>query len=771
VEPARTAVTEAGAACAVVPRFGPRSAAQLTAALDAMLSATGLLGADPEGTLAGTQDDGPAVSCQVAASRAEAQVVYARMKAFGDCVRQGVARGTVASQAGIDACFAASAAAPAVTRIVARLDRRLASRCGKTSVATALPGRCAAGGAAGLGACVEGLAHCDVCAALAGGVRLGTACHRFTDGVATLYCGDRPTSSWSVARHWNEALLDAIRTDTPRPTVHARNLFHLAAAMWDAWRAFGGGGTAWLTDETHASTDPARDRDAAISFAAYRVLTARFVSGPAAVATQAALRAKMIALGYDPDYAVATGHGPAAVGNRIGTAMVAWGLTDGANEAGNYADPSYAAVNAPLAVAQPGTVMADPNRWQPLALDVIVTQNGIPLPGGVQGVIGVRWDQVTPFALVRPPGGGLYLDPGPPPQLGGAGDAGYKDGARAVLQFSSQLHPFDGAAIDISPGAFGNNPLGTNAGTGHAVNPATGQPYAPNVVARGDFLRVLAEFWADGPHSETPPGHWHVIANDVSDRLATHRIGGSGPDLDRLEWDVKLYLALGGATHDAAIVAWGLKKQYDSARPISMIRYMGGRGQSSDPLGPSYDPAGLPLVPGLIEVITPATTASGQRHEALAGHEGEIAVYAYPGPPATAGEGPFGARWIRAVSWVPYQKPTFVTPAFPGFVSGHSTFSRAAAEVMTRFTGSAFFPGGLMEFRARAHQYLTFEPGPETDVVLQWGTYYDAADQAGLSRIPGGIHVPADDFTGRVLGSQIGVGAYDRATALYAGTP
>ena len=46
---------------------------------------------------------------------------------------------------------------------------------------------------------------------------------------------------------------------------------------------------------------------------------------------------------------------------------------------------------------------------------------------------------------------------------------------------------------------------------------------------------------------------------------------------------MKTYFALNGAVHDAAIAAWGLKGFYDSVRPISMIRYMGGKGQSSDP--------------------------------------------------------------------------------------------------------------------------------------------------------------------------------------------
>src|SRR5262249_44009617 len=155
-----------------------------------------------------------------------------------------------------------------------------------------------------------------------------------------------------------------------------------------------------------------------------------------------------------------------------------------------------------LIVKQAGTTMVDPNRWQPLALDLIVTQNGIPLPGNVQTAIGTRWAKVKPFALAPPAvPGDVYVDPGPPPQLGGADDAGYKEGARRVIELSSELGLADGQTMDISPGVFGNNPLGTNAGTGHPVNPRTGQPYAPNVVPRADFLRVLAEFWADGPNS------------------------------------------------------------------------------------------------------------------------------------------------------------------------------------------------------------------------------------------------------------------------------
>ncbi len=60
-----------------------------------------------------------------------------------------------------------------------------------------------------------------------------------------------------------------------------------------------------------------------------------------------------------------------------------------------------------------------------------------------------------------------------------------------------------------------------------------------------------------------------------------------------------------------------------------------------------------------------------------------------------------GVAWVLASEWEPYQRASFVTPPFAGYVSGHSTFSRAAAEILTLFTGDEFFPSGLGEFKAK----------------------------------------------------------------------
>jgi hypothetical protein len=110
-----------------------------------------------------------------------------------------------------------------------------------------------------------------------------------------------------------------------------------------------------------------------------------------------------------------------------------------------------------------------------------------------------------------------------------------------------------------------------------------------------------------------------------------------------------------------------------------------------------------------------------------------------------------------------------VTPAFAAYVSGHSTFSRAAAEVLTSLTGSEYFPGGLAEHIVPVDG-LELEAGPSEEVVLQWATYADAADEAGISRLYGGIHVRSDDLRGREMGAQCGDAAWELAARHFDGS-
>ncbi len=603
----------------------------------------------------------------------------------------------------------------------------------------------------------------------------------------------------SVARQWNDALLDSIRIDFPAPTVHARNLYHTSAALYDAWTAFDGTGLGSFYREKHSADDPQAAREEAMSYAAYRVLSQRYSLAVDPIASQNSFDALMSQLGYDANVTTTIGDSPAAIGNRIAATILSATIDDGSNEANGYLDNTgYFPVNFPMTVDHPsvtgafGPDLADASRWQPLFIDSFTAQNGLPVGSDLQVYIGPHWGDVETFALGRTGDSAPYpwsaIDPGAPPQYG---SDEFRDNTLLLIRYSGWLDPNQGAGaemINISPGTSGNRPLGTHDDHGYPVNPVTGQPYADNFVNRADYGRVLAEFWADGPESETPPGHWNVLANEVSGHPALlKQIGGTGNVVDDLEWDTKLYFALNGAAHDAAVAAWGTKREYDYVRPITMIRYMGSLGQSSNPAAASYHPGGLPLEDGLVELITAESIAPGGKHrnvyvnanrdkggnfvpyyseEQLAG---KLAIFAWNHEPEDPETQVSGCAWILAENWVPYQQDNFVTPAFASYVSGHSTFSRAAAEVLAAFTASEYFPGGLGEMTFAMEDFLDFELGPSGDVTLQWATYFDAADEAGISRLWGGIHVPPDDFAGRIMGAQIGMEAFALANWFFAG--
>jgi hypothetical protein len=225
-----------------------------------------------------------------------------------------------------------------------------------------------------------------------------------------------------------------------------------------------------------------------------------------------------------------------------------------------------------------------------------------------------------------------------------------------------------------------------------------------------DEKKVITEYWADGPRSNTPPGHWNELAHGISQR-----------DDNSLDEDVQLYFILNCALFDASIAAWDAKRTYDSPRPITAIRYL---------------------------------------------HAGrEIQGWGGKGR---------GTVTMLGEQWQPYQSPTFVTPAFPEFVSGHSTFSAAAAEILSSFTGSTqFFDGSSrgQDFDSNGEPdlvgqfvaspgFLKLDEGPTTTVVLQWNTFQEAADQAGMSRIYGGIHAQDGDLHGRILGQRVAENAF-----------
>jgi hypothetical protein len=358
-------------------------------------------------------------------------------------------------------------------------------------------------------------------------------------------------------------------------------------------------------------------------------------------ARTAAFDAVMAALGYDPAD-TSSDTSPAGVGNRAAAAVLAYRAGDGANQAGGYADTTgYQPVNTPDEVI-------DLDRWQPLRL-----------PGGaVQSFATPHWYRVTPFALrvaaqFRPDGPAAHVDGR------GRPNRAYVRQARQVLRDSRELD---------------------------------------------DRSKSIAEYWADGPSTEQPPGHWCLLAQYVSRR-----------DRHSVDQDAKLFFTLTGALLDAGIAAWDAKRAYDSVRPITAIREL---------------------------------------------YRGRM-VRAWGGP----GQ---GTRAIRGEDWLPYQPPAVVTPPFGEYVSGHSTFSAAAAEVLASFTGSQRF-GYSVTIPAGSSM---IEPGvvPSRPVTLSFRTFADAADQAGQSRRYGGIHFKAGDLDGRDLGGRVGATAWAKASAYFDGT-
>lgn len=147
-----------------------------------------------------------------------------------------------------------------------------------------------------------------------------------------------------------------------------------------------------------------------------------------------------------------------------------------------------------------------------------------------------------------------------------------------------------------------------------------------------DRQKAIAEYWADGPKSELPPGHWVLFADFVSRR-----------DHHNTDKDAKLYFAMTNAILDASIAAWDAKRAFDYVRPVTAI------------------------------------------HVQFAGKM--VTAWAGPG---------LGTRLIPAETWRPYQAVTVVTPPFPEYFSGHSVFSAAAAEVLRRFTHSDHFGGSVL---------------------------------------------------------------------------
>ncbi len=258
---------------------------------------------------------------------------------------------------------------------------------------------------------------------------------------------------------------------------------------------------------------------------------------------------------------------PAGIGNVACKAVLDFRHKDGSNQLGDLNPGAYSDYTNYQPLNTP-TQINNPNHWQPLSVN-----------GNTQKFITPFWGKVKPFALKS-----INQYTVKPPAQYGSDD--YVAQSEEVLSYSASLT---------------------------------------------DYGKSIAEYWADGPNSELPPGHWGIFSTFISNR-----------DGHSIDDDAKMFSAVNAALLDASVWTWGVKRVYDYIRPVSSIHFL------------------------------------------YAGRN----VHAWAGPN-------LGTQIIPGASWKPYQAARVVTPPFAEYVSGHSTFSASAATVLKYFTGSDVFGFGV----------------------------------------------------------------------------
>lgn len=444
----------------------------------------------------------------------------------------------------------------------------------------------------------------------------------------------------SIVTQWNDAALSAVRATKSSPTKTARALAIVNTCMFDAWAIYDNTakGTRFGTSLRQSVLFRTEvNKSQAISYAARACLSDLF-PGNAQVNTFNSL---LDSLGYDISEVNIDSALPAVLGQQVADAVLAYRHQDGANQLGDV--PSYCGNDSSTPYSDytcyepvnTDSVLSDPNHWQPLSAFV----NGQKL---VQKFLSPQWGLVLPYALDS---GDQFRATLPDPI------DFYKNAEKYQLQ-AQEL-------VDI----------------------------AANLT---DEEKSIAEYWADGPNSETPPGHWVLFAEFISDR-----------DDHDLNDDVKMFFAMTNAMFDASIAAWDAKVYFDYIRPISAIRLL----------------------------------YAGQTINSWNGQ--------------VAGE-----------AWQPFQQANSLTPPFSEYVSGHSTFSAAAAYTLKLFTGSDKFGNSV----TIAPGTSKVQPGiiPEKPVYLSWKSFSEAADEAGISRCYGGIHFKQGNIQGRALGKKVAKQAWKK---------
>jgi len=444
-------------------------------------------------------------------------------------------------------------------------------------------------------------------------------------------------SSKPLCLQWNQLTLEAIKLTRTSPPLAARVLAMVHTAMYDAWSVYQqkaiSTSTALLIkiqDEANCTKD---NKHKAFSYAAYRVLMDCFCCALPAP-NKNMFRDFMCELNYNPDDTSLDIKTPQGIGNLAAKLVIEYRYGDGANNHGTLQMPAWSDYTGYKPVNTWDKVN-DLDHWQPLRTEA---------PPGefkIQNFLVPHWALVKPFALDY----NWQFRPTPP----------YK---KHEAQFKEQVKEI----ISISAGLT-------------------------------DKQKAIAEYWADGPGTYTPPGHWCEIAQFIAQ---CKKYGN---------YDcIKLFFALCNALLDASIACWECKRYYDSVRPVTAVREL------------------------------------------------------YRGKDIQAWGGPHkGTQTIKGENFQPY----IATPPFAEHVSGHSNFSRAAATILKCYTGSDHFDGCTVVKKGSS----TVEPGttPKQEITLEWPTFSDASEQAGISRLYGGIHFTKGNQDGQKLGEEIGKCAWEKA--------
>ena len=559
------------------------------------------------------------------------------------------------------------------------------------------------------------------------------------------------TAGASVVSDWNAAALQEVRKSKSLrngPPIVARALAIVHTCMYDAWAAYDDvaigtvlGGSLRRPHAEHTDANKAK----AISFAAYRCLRNLYPDGaasdPPGSSSRVRLDAALVGFGYDlAETSTMDPATPAGVGNIAAQAVIDFRANDGANQYGNAACPAgKVCPTVPMTIY--GTV---PCTTGPPG------QTGSPL-GQLDGVdplvqplpcVGPGGSAVGPYADYNDPANGYTSYVPRNPLMGFCNPL--EETCPVADPFIPTAAPWPNI-IDVNhwqPLVFSTHarqsfiapymerviPFGlTSADQFDHLrhlepdifqNPRQYRKAAEEVLRVSAGLtadqKLLVEYWADGPESELPPGHWGLFAQFVSQR--------DGHSIDQ---DAKMFFAMHNASFDAGIVAWHLKRKFDGVRPITAIRYL----------------------------------FQGQT----------VLAYGGPGQP----NGP-----IAGEKWMPYNPGGNLTPPFPGYISGHSIFSAASAAVLKAFTSSDHFGFSTVIPQCDPDFFLTdfsrcfgrVEPGiPVADTMLTYETFSDAANEAALSRLLGGIHFSEDNITGLKLGRLIGREAWEEARWLFNG--